>query len=168
MAIRHKYASTVANDADANTVGPVEWNDEHGHPPFVIPVSHDASGVQSATNLGAGPFEITPLSRTRNFADLAWAKEVRVIIGQNAAASDGSWGSVQYATTNETNPIWNELGDPTGPRGLLATTVNNIIVSPWVPLVAGAKADNLLLRAVFGGGNGAADPSFYYTDLQIR
>lgn len=166
MAIRHKYASTVANDTDANTVGPLEWNDEHNHPPFVIPVSHDASGVQSATNLGAGPTEITPLSRTRNVGDLTHATEVRVIVGQSAAASAGSWGSVQYATDFAT-PAWAELGDPNGPRAPLSTTAQAICVSPWVPLVALAKAD-VLLRAIFGGGDGVADPSFYYTDLQIR
>lgn len=163
MAIRHTFQSAVSDGADATLVQPSDWNDDHDHVPFTIPLFHEGSGSQVLTNLAAGPTEfVSP--RTRQIADLTHASEVRVMVNQSAASSAGSWVRVQYSVDGGGN--WDYLDGVSGPT-VDMPGANVSAVGAWVVPEA-AALDDVLLRVVAGGGDGVADPSFWAVHLQVR
>jgi hypothetical protein len=99
----------------------------------------------------------------RTKADLTNASQTR-LLGNVETAGAGATTELraQYSTDQST---WNSLDGGTGPS--IAINAVGLRVSSWVNIAAGAKSD-VFLRLVGINGDGAADPSFGITEIQVK
>jgi hypothetical protein len=129
-----------------------------------MPIFQEATAgyiSQTYTDLGAGPSVTTPLFN--NKVDLSRVTEVRFQARVNVAGAAGSWARLQYSADNQVT--WAYLDGASGPE--VAINAAGTFASPWVSLVAAAKAD-VHIRVVAGGGDGVADPQILMPLLQGR
>ena len=96
-------------------------------------------------------------------ADLTNATEARLFVRVGTAGTATAIVYVQYSTDESS---WNTLDGSTGPQISLAVGSSSV-VSGWVTLAAGAKAD-VFLRVAGSGGNGSTSPSIGTVALEVR
>ncbi len=116
------------------------------------------------TNIAAALTEHSA-PRTRVKVDLSKFMQARVTVGVNVVANAGAEVRIQYATDGDTQNTWAYLDGTDSPKVSIAAL--NGRVSPYVNLVAGARAD-VWIRVVTIGGDGAADPNVGTITLQVR
>jgi hypothetical protein len=162
MAVQHKFQSAKGDGGDASLVRPSNWNDDHDHVPFHVPIMFEGSALQPWSNLGAGPTELVA-PKMRTAADLTHATAARVVIAQGVVGVTGRC-RIEYSTDQAT---WLQLGDTGQVDVAFGTTANKVYVGAWQTLATGAKGD-VFLRAVGVGGNGTEDPSVWSIELQVR
>ncbi len=166
MPVRHAKVSGKAAPTDTTLVGGPDWDAEHNAPPVSFSVFRDGSTALIITNIPAALTEFPAgAQRARTRQDLTHVSQARIVIGQNVAANAAAEIRVQYSP-NQVD--WAYLDGTSGPTtGPLGTTAGRTLDGPWVTLVAAAKSD-VFLRCITINGDGAADPSFFFVDLQLR
>jgi hypothetical protein len=103
-------------------------------------------------------------------ADLTNFTQARVAVCMDAAGAAGSQIAIQYSTDGGSS--WKYLDDTAdGAIGSATPKVSiaasGAAVSAWMTLAAAARAD-VRLRVVGDTGDGAADPSFFFIELEVR
>ncbi len=165
MPVRHKKVSGAAAPADPAKVGGPDWDADHSFPALILEVFRDGSAANVVTNLPAALTEfVNGPQRARIIYDTSNVNECRIAISQVAAGSTGTEIRFQYSTDGGTN--WAYFDGTSGPRVNGATV--GVKVGAWVPLTAEAKAVDVLIRTVTIGGDGVADPSYFYFQLHVR
>lgn len=155
MAIKHKKTSAVADGTDTTRVRPSDWNDEHNHVPFVIPIT---AAPVTWTNMPAVATEFTGNPRT--LADLTYATQVRIVAcTATTAGATNATLKIQYSTDQS---AWSDLTSTLG----VATPVG-VKSGAWENVPAGAKGD-VFLRILGQSGDGTTDPQFRGVYLQVR
>lgn len=98
----------------------------------------------------------------RTKADLSNANQARLTVVVRTIGRPTAEIRVQYSTDQTT---WYYLDNVSGPGAVIG--VAGLIVSPWVNLVAGAKAD-VFLRLTGINGNAILSPAFGMITVQFR
>ncbi len=131
--------------------------------PFTIPI-RAAYSTQAWTDMPAALTEFNAMLQGRTKADLTNATQARMVVKMmGTAGAAAAELRAQYSTDDSTFAY---LDGATGPS--CAINVNNTtVVSSWVNLAAGAKAD-VFLRVVGIGGDGGIDPTFGNISIQVR
>lgn len=127
---------------------------------FMIAINGSQGGNTAFTNAPAALFEENV--RWRAHADLTNCTQARLISNVQTAGFAGTKLRIQYSTDGAS---WAYLDNVSGPEVALDSTGH--VVSPWVTLVAAARAD-VWLRWVTIGGDGVADPAVGMTHLEVR
>ncbi len=133
-------------------------------PLFIVPLNMSFGSV-AWTNMPAALTELNGANRSRVKVDLTSATEVRVTAAVSVVGAAGAAYRVQYATDGDAQGTWAYLDGGSGPS--VTIDALNGRVSPWVTLVAGARAD-VWLRVVGINGDGAADPIVGNVALAVR
>lgn len=123
-----------------------------------------AGGVGSAgywQNMPAALTELFGNAAQEQQADLTFCTQARLIVNVSTAGFAGSGLRAQYWT----GAAWAYLDGSAGPECILTST--GLIVSSFVTLAAGAKAD-VKLRIVGINGDGIVDPVFGVIALEVR
>ncbi len=123
---------------------------------FVAP-----SGATPAawTNQPVAVTELFAFTRNRTKMELTSANQSRFLVNVAVAGSAASTLRVQYSTDQTT---WTDV-----PGASVATNTTGLKVSTFTAVPAGAKQD-VFLRVVGQGGDGAADPSYGGVALQLK
>ncbi len=159
MAIKHKFASAVADGTDTTQVRSSNWNDDHFHVPFVVYCVWDTSSGFTVTNASATGAEWrSPVLRQK--VDLTYANEARLLISLSGTVNSTLKTRIDYSTDNGTSWV-------TTAGILVATPATGPSTGEWVALPAGMKAD-VLLRPFYHDGDGVADPNLVGVVLQVR
>lgn len=140
-------------------------SDGGGTLPAPIPVFQwSATPPKAWANIAASVTEFdNNLTYLRNRADLTNATQARMVVHTVLAANAGAELAMQYSTDLST---WNYLDGVGGPSSLIDQG-NATLNGSWVNLAVGAKAD-VHLRVVGRNGNGTADPSFTWIEMQVK
>lgn len=162
MAVKHKFVSAKADGADTTVVRPLNWNDDHAHVPMHYLLAAGDT-LTAHTNLVATYAEVQA-PRTRTRIDLATAVEARLLVSQAAV---GVTGRLRLEYSTDQNTWVTQMGATANVDIPFGTVANRAIVSAWIPLATGAKAD-VWTRLMVGAGNAAEDPSWYSVELQVR
>lgn len=161
MAIKHIFQSAKADGGDATLVRPTNWNADHNHVPFSIPLLA-ADPVFPFTNTPSAVTEwVAPRMRSR--ADLTTGVDARIVMQQGVVGVTGRL-RCEYSTDQTT---WVQMGASAQVDVAFSTTANIAVTGAWTALATGAKAD-VWLRLVTSGGNATEDPTVWMAELQVR
>jgi len=97
-------------------------------------------------------------------ADLTNATQARLIM--RMGATPGTAGGELRAQYSTNESVWDYLDGVSGPACSVAVA-STTVVSAWVTIAAGAKAD-VFLRMIGINGDGVAGPTFGNFSLQVR
>jgi len=131
--------------------------------PLTIPI-RAAYSTQAWTSMPAALTEFNANTQGRIKSDLTSATQARIVV--KTMSTPGSAGSELRAQYSTDESSWNYLDGATGPSTAI-TAANTTLVSGWVNLVSGAKAD-VFLRIVGINGDGVTSPSFGSINVQVR
>jgi len=131
--------------------------------PETIPI-RAAYSTQAWTSMPLALTEFNSNTQGRIKVDLTNATQARLIVHtMSTVGAAGSELRVQYSTDES---VWSYLDGATGPA-VPITSANATIVSAWVNLVVGAKAD-IFIRVVGINGDGVISPTFGNIVVQVR
>ena len=167
-AIDDQVQSVIAQDAGSldafldSLVAGVSAKQWASGDPAYIPdtITLNGTSIRTWTNMPVG---LTELPGSRFAVDLSLARQARLSVDCQLAAFAGARLGLQFSTDGGSN--WSYLDGGNGPNVLLTTA--GVQVSPWVVLVAAARAD-VLIRVGGVGGNGVVDPQVGVVLLQVR
>lgn len=117
-------------------------------------------GASVWTDMPAAKTELYANDLNRKRLDLTAMSQVRFATEVRVVGSAGANLDIQYAT-NIASPTWTDLNLDISLASLGWAT------SVWTSLPVGAK-DDVLLRVVGQGGNGAADPNLINIGAEFR
>lgn len=143
-----------------------DWDAEH----LAVPAFALFMAVSTTlTNAPAALAEIL-VPRARTIFDLRYTRTVRTAISVQTAGSAALEIRLQFSTDGGTN--WAYLDGSTGGTAGDGPGANAGVTGPrvseWKTLVAAAKVDDCLLRAVTINGDGVADPVIFRVELHTR
>lgn len=134
------------------------------HPPAPIPYYWSVPPFTSTVAITTAVIE-WPNNQRRQFVDLTYAVQARIVVRiATTAFTAGTKLAFQYSTDETT---WNYLDAASGPSVLVATT-NQVAVSAWVNLAAGAKADVFVRLVGVAGDNTVNSAVVGPIMLQVR
>lgn len=137
-AIVHQLVSADADGADATLVRPSDWNATHHAPDVVVPVT----GLRLEwPSMGAGLAELFDLAEHRVRFDATRCAQVRLEVPVLRIGGASAKARLQYTTDTTGATGWTYADGSAGPS--LSIAAAGVIVSAWVSLAAGAKADVL-------------------------
>lgn len=118
------------------------------------------ANFNTLTNLPAAESEF--LFR-RVIADLTHKTEVRFAVYCSTAGAVGSYIRADYSLDEVS---WGQF-DPIGNTDVVTIDATGVRRTAWIPLPTAARAD-VIVRLMFGGGDGVADPAVSTMTLQAR
>jgi hypothetical protein len=131
--------------------------------PFTIPFVAGYATI-TWTSMPAALTEFNAAARGRIKVDLTNATQARLIVHMmSTAGSANAELRAQYSTDDSS---FSYMDGATGPS-VAINAANVTLVSSWVNLAAGAKAD-VFLRVVGINGDGATSPTFGNISIQVR
>lgn len=157
------HASAGSDPLSPAAIGAAPLGHTHAGIPQVIPI-RAAYSTQTWASMPLALTEFNANTQGRVKCDLTSATQARLIVKlMGTIGAAGSEIRAQYST-DETN--WFYLDNVSGPAAAI-NSANTTLVSSWINLASGAKAD-VFLRVVGVGGDGAASPSFGNINVQVR
>jgi hypothetical protein len=130
--------------------------------PSPVDMTFNAATV-TWTDQPAGVTEFLGLNDRRRRFDGTRFTQARLIANVEVVGATGAKLRAEFATTD--GGAYGALDGATGPEVLIDAA--GTIVSAWVNLASGAKAD-VFLRIIGVGGDGAADPQIGLVALQYQ
>lgn len=121
------------------------------------------------TNMPAALSEMYGGNRVRVPADLSTATEIRMFTNVLTVGS----GSICAHYSIDAGATWTNFDGSAGTTCVagvarVAITATGLQASPWISIPAEAQDENTLLRLATIGGNGALDPNFGVTAVEVR
>lgn len=122
----------------------------------------------TVTNMPAAATVLLGATHTVRRRNLSGFVECRLVVIQGAAASSGSKIRLRYsASLTTTYASTTQLGASADVDIALSTSATQSLTSAWFSIAAGAKTD-VHLVAFTVGGDGVADPSFFWVAAEFR
>ena len=137
--------------------------------PLRVYMHVDAVDNLTLTNQPLAADFLNASSRVVQIADLADYTEARIStrVRVNSASINSPRIYGMYSAAFSTNIAnYSHLADSGAVEVSLATFGVNR--SAWVPMAAGARADDIYISVMMDGGDGAEDPSLGYVMLEFR
>lgn len=137
---------------------------------LIIPIVIPTDSNVTLTNMPSAEGWIQALDIWIARNDLTLYRQARLVVRKMATAgATGAKLVAKYSTVNPnatyTSSDWNDLG--TSEISCAINVSNQVIVSSWINLAAGAKAD-VYFTVVGTGGDGVADPVIGQVSVQVR
>lgn len=143
-------------------------------PTLIIPFQENSAAFATWTSMPAAATIWLGSSRWNQISkvDLTNYTQARImfVLGTSGAGLSAAKLIARYATALSATPVVGDFSNDVGTSEISATFTtggNTVLLSSWVNLAAGAKAD-VFLCIVGSGGDGATSPTFGSVHLQVR
>lgn len=134
---------------------------------LIVPICASTAANATWTNMPAAETFLFGSHRHVTKVDLTNYTQVRLVVNkQTTAGAASSVIFVKYRTAFDTT-VGNYSAIGTSAVQVAVNVTNTVLVTSWVDLVAGAKAD-VFVAVAGSGGDGALDPAFGTISLEFK